>query len=270
MPQRALLEVCVESVEGVIAAQTGGADRAELCVNMLEGGTTPSAGLLALARRQARIPLHAMLRPRGGDFLYSELEFAVMRHDVKVVRDCGVQGIVCGILTEDGRVDRKRMEKLVRLARPLGVTCHRAFDMCRDPFEALEDLIAVGVERVLTSGQRRSAMDGLGVLAKLVEHARGRISIMPGGGIKAADVKTILQSSQAREVHANPAATGDSPMQFRNRLVSMNSNLKPAEYTRTCASRKRVRAFADQVAAAFVEMNQEQPLVRAAQGTPRL
>ena len=249
MPGNILLEVCAGSVDGVIAAQAGGADRVEFCANMLEGGTTPSAGAIELARRHSSIELNVMIRPRGGDFLYSELEFSVMKRDIEIARNCGANGVVFGILTEDGRINRERMKQLVELARPLTVTCHRAFDMSRDPFEALEDLAALNIECVLTSGQQPTAFEGLKLLAALVEKANGRIAVMPGGGITERTVKTILTESRAREVHVYPKVICDSHMQYRNPNVSMNSELKPSEFSRTEISRERVRAFVDAIQA---------------------
>lgn len=238
-----LFEACVDSVEGALTAERGGAGRVELCANLPEGGTTPSHGLLAETCARVRIPVQAMVRPRGGDFLYSDLEFAVMRRDLEVARDCGAHGIVCGMLMEDGRLDRRRMEELVRLARPLGVTCHRAFDMTRDPFEALEDLIALGVERVLTSGQRQTALEGLDLLTKLVQQARGRIQVMPGGSITEFNVAIILKQTRANEVHAYPRTTSKSRMHFQNSAVAMNNARTTAEFTRIEISLERVQAI---------------------------
>lgn len=243
MHSKILFEACVDSAEGALAAERGGAGRVELCANLPEGGTTPSHGLLAETCARVRVPVQAMIRPRDGDFLYSNLEFAVMRRDLAVARDCGAHGIVCGMLMEDGRLDRKRMEELVRLSRPLGVTCHRAFDMTRDPFEALEDLIELGVERVLTSGQRQTALEGLDLLTKLVQQSRGRILVMPGGGITEFNVAAILKQTGATEVHAYPRTTSSSRMVFQNPAVSMNSTRNPAEFTRTEISLERVQAI---------------------------
>jgi copper homeostasis protein len=149
-----LIEICVEGLDGFLAAQEGGADRVELCASLIEGGLTPSVGTILEVKARARIPFHVIIRPRGGDFLYSDTEFASMLADVKALRELGVPGIVIGCLTPDGRIDEDRTAQLVRAARPMKVTCHRAFDMTRDPEEALEALIRCGVDRVLTSGQR--------------------------------------------------------------------------------------------------------------------
>ena len=157
-----LIEVCVEGVDGLVAAQDGGADRVELCASLLEGGLTPSLGVIRQAMKVATIPFHVIVRPRGGDFLYSGLEFESMLADVEACRGLGVPGVVVGCLTADGRIDEERMRRLVEAARPMSVTCHRAFDMTRDIPEAVEALIRCGVDRVLTSGQRDTAVEGLG------------------------------------------------------------------------------------------------------------
>lgn len=247
MPRRILLEVCVDSVEGAMAAQEGGADRIELCAGMLEGGTTPSAGTMKEACRRASLPVFAMIRPRGGDFLYSDYEFKAMEHDVETARACGARGVVLGMLTADGRIDRVRMGELVKRARPLEITCHRAFDMSRDPFEALENLVALGVDRILTSGQAPTALEGLALLAKLVERAAGRIRIMPGGGVRLENIATILRRTGALEIHVHPSVATESPMSHRNPKVSMNSSALPAEYSRTKTSVELVRAYVAQL-----------------------
>ncbi|MCK6475073.1 MAG: copper homeostasis protein CutC [Planctomycetes bacterium] len=247
MPRRTLLEVCVDSVEGAIAAQEGGADRIELCAGMLEGGTTPSVGLMKQACRRTHLPVYAMIRPRGGDFFYSEHEFKSMEHDVETARTCGARGVVLGILTADGRIDRVRIGDLVQRARPLVITFHRAFDMSRDPFEALEDLVALGVDRILTSGQAPTALEGLALLAQLVERAAGRIRIMPGGGVRLKNIATILRRSGALEIHVHPSIAAESPMSHRNPKVSMNSSALPAEYSRTKTSVELVRAYVAQL-----------------------
>ena len=245
MSTKIRMEACVESVEGVLAAQAGGADRIELCANLAEGGTTPSAGTLEQARKQATVDLNVMLRPRGGDFLYSELEYAVMLRDLEVAKGAGVAGVVVGMLSADGRIDLERTREFVRAARPLSVTFHRAFDMARDPFEALEDLASLGVERILSSGQQQSAWEGLELLSALVARARGRISVMPGGGITASNIKTILERSRATEVHVHPRVNCESGMQFRNPRCLFRSASGRSEFQRLETSRERMRAFVD-------------------------
>src|SRR5689334_18602967 len=195
------IEICVDSVEGAIAAERGGADRVELCDNLLEGGTTPSSGAIKLARRKIRIGLQVIIRPRGGDFLYSDLEIEVMAEDVQLAKTLGADGVVIGCLTATGDIDKARTRHLIELARPLNVTFHRAFDMCRDPRQALEDLIELGVDRVLTSGQESSVLEGLDLICQLHQQAKDRIIIMPGGGLTAQNIARIVQASGVTEVH---------------------------------------------------------------------
>lgn len=225
------VEICVDSVEGALAAQAGGADRVELCDNLFEGGTTPSAGCLKLTRQRLTIGLHVLIRPRGGDFLYSETDFEVMREDVRVAREFGADGVVIGCLTAAGAIDVARTRQLLELARPMAVTFHRAFDMCRDPQRALEDLIGLGVERVLTSGQEVSCLEGLDLIAALNRQAAGRIIVMPGGGITARNVRRIAEATGVREVHLSARASVESRMEYRNARVFMGGALRPPEFS---------------------------------------
>jgi copper homeostasis protein len=224
MKSTPLLEVCVDSVEGCLAAHAGGATRVELCASLVEGGTTPSAGMLAAALAATPLPVMLMIRPRGGDFLYSEHELGAMKLDVARARTSGARGVVLGLLRPDGTVDEERTRMLIDLARPLEVTFHRAFDMTRDPFEALETLVRLGVERVLTSGQERTAVEGLPRLVELARAAAGRISVMPGGGVNEEDIRRVIDATAAREVHVSARGRVASAMQFRNSRCSMGSN----------------------------------------------
>jgi len=183
---RPLLEVSIEGVDGLLVAQDNGADRVELCASVLEGGITPSIGTVREALRRARIPVFVIVRPRGGDFLYSEAEFESMCQDVLALKDLGVPGVVTGCLMVSGEVDEQRTAELLRLARPMSFTFHRAFDMVRDPAGALEVLINLGVDRVLTSGQGSTAIEGLACLKHLGQVANGRTIVMPCGSIRAA------------------------------------------------------------------------------------
>ena len=223
-------EVCVDSVESAVAAERGGADRVELCSDLLEGGLTPSFGTLQIARARVGIGIMAMIRPRGGDFCYSEAEFAAMEADLEMARRLGATGIVVGLLSPDGTVDRDRTASLIGRARPLPVTFHRAFDMTRDPFEALDTLIALGVDRVLTSGQEPGVVEGLDLIAALVRRAAGRIIVMPGGGITARNVSRVVAGSGVREVHFAALTTVDGRMAWRNPRVFMGGTLRPPEY----------------------------------------
>ncbi len=226
-----LFEACVDSIESALAAEQGGADRVELCSDLIEGGLTPSYGVLRVACERLRIGIMAMVRPRGGDFYYSEAEFAAMLHDVRMAREAGANGVVLGILTPDGDVDVERSRRLIEQARPLAVTFHRAFDMTRDPFAALETLIGLGVDRVLTSGQEPSVLEGLDLIAELAACARDRIVIMPGGGITDRNIARIRARVPAAEMHFAGGEPVESRMRFRNSRVFMGGTLRPPEYT---------------------------------------
>jgi copper homeostasis protein len=237
-----IIEVCVDSVESAIAAERGGADRVELCDNLLEGGTTPSAGAIAVAREHLGLKLHVIIRPRGGDFCYSQVEFAVMQHDITLAKQLGADGVVIGILTADGEIDIERTRALIELARPLSVTFHRAFDMARDPYRALEDLIGLGVDRILTSGQEPSVIEGLDLIAELVQLAGDRVIIMPGGGTER-NIGKVVARSGVREVHVTGTTTVESAMHFRNQRVFMGGELRPPEYTRLTTDPDRISAL---------------------------
>jgi copper homeostasis protein len=228
---RPVFEVCVDSIESALAAERGGATRVELCSDLLEGGLTPSYGVLNVARERLAIGIMAMVRPRGGDFCYSEAEFAAMLHDVRVAKEVGANGIVFGVLTPDGEVDVERSRQVIDQARPLAVTFHRAFDMTRDPFVALESLVALGVDRILTSGQEPSVLEGIELIAELVERAGGRVIIMPGGGITDRNVGRIRARVPVNELHFAGGEPVEGRMRFRNPRVFMGGTLRPPEYT---------------------------------------
>ncbi|MGH7150426.1 MAG: copper homeostasis protein CutC [Planctomycetota bacterium] len=198
-----LLEVCVESIARLREAQSKGAGRIELCSRLDLGGLSPGRALLGEALAIARVPVHAMVRPRGGDFAYSAAEFARMERDIEEAKGLGAAAVVLGILATDRRVDVPRTKALVLAARPMSVTFHRAFDEVADPFGALEELIEAGVGRVLTAGGRGSAFDGRRAIRALLERARGRIVVMAGGGIRAGNVGEILAESGVSEVHSS-------------------------------------------------------------------
>lgn len=225
------LEVCVDSVGSALAAQEGGADRVELCSALLEGGLTPSAGMMTEARRRLTIGLQVMIRPRGADFCYSDVEMDVMRHDIDLAKRSEADGVVFGVLTPDGDVDVERTRALIDRARPMSVTFHRAFDMAQDPTGALEALIELGVDRVLTSGQESSALEGLDLLRALVEQAGDRIVVMPGGGIHDRNIERILRASGAREVHVAATRAVESSMRYRNPNCFMGGELRPPEFS---------------------------------------
>ena len=236
------IEICVEGIDGLVAAQQAGADRAELCASLLEGGLTPSYGVVREAQRIATIPFHVIVRPRGGDFLYSELEFSSMLEDVKALRDMGVAGVVIGCLTPEGAIDEVRTKALVDAARPMTVTCHRAFDMTRDYREALEALIRTGVDRVLTSGQRDTAAEGSDILKQTVALADGRIVIMGCGALDADNIAQVRRATGVDEMHFAALKTVKSGMAFRNPHVGMGGTALEREYEITLTDIDAVRA----------------------------
>ena len=218
--RRVTIEVCVENTDGLVVAQEAGADRVELCASLLEGGLTPSWGMVEEAKRLATIPFHVIVRPRGGDFLYSDIELAAMLADVRALRRLGAAGVVVGCLTPAGEIDEARMRALVDAAGPLSVTCHRAFDMTRDVGAAVEALVRCGVERVLTSGQRDTALEGLGTIRATVEAARGRLGVMACGGLDAGNIARVRDETGAPELHfaaSEERAQQDAVSQSRGR-----------------------------------------------------
>ena len=240
--KRALLEISVEGVDGLLAAQENGADRVELCASVLEGGITPSIGMVREALRRARVPVFVIVRPRGGDFLYSEGEFAAMCEDVLALKELGVPGVVSGCLTAEGEVDAERTAELLRLARPMSFTFHRAFDMVRDPVQALEVLAGLGVDRVLTSGQRLNAMEGLANLKQFAALAAGRILVMPCGGLRAANIGHIVRETGLCELHFGAHTAEPSGMTYRNPQVAMGGTPQEHEYVKSVTDATTVRA----------------------------
>jgi copper homeostasis protein len=240
MKKPVTLEICLESVDSVIASDRGGAQRVELCANLLEGGTTPSAGTIRAARENAKIAINVMIRPRGGDFLYTDAEFVSMQHDIRIAKELGADGIVLGLLRADGTVDVERTRQLVELAKPLPVTFHRAIDVSRDLLEALEDVISTGAACVLTSGGQLSVVDGAAMVAKLIEAAKNRIVVMPGCGIRPDNILSILETTGADEVHVALAEELPSGMQFRKAEIPMGG-VDGREYVRFVTQEDAVR-----------------------------
>jgi len=197
-----LLEISIETVEAAQAAQRGGADRLELCADLSIGGVTPSIEVMRTVREQLRIPVFAIIRPRGGDFVYSKAEFAEMKRSIGEAKQAGMDGVVLGILTKDRLVDIERTRELVAIARPLPATFHRAFDDCANLYEALEDVMQTGSSRILTSGGAKSALEGAAPLANLVAAAGNRITIVPGAGISASNIARVVKETGAREFHS--------------------------------------------------------------------
>jgi len=235
-----ILEACVNSAVSAIEAQEGGADRVELCGNMLEGGCTPGAGTIKFARQHLQIGLFVMIRPRGADFCYSPDEFEIMKHDVKSAKDLGSDGVVFGILKPDGTIDKERMAELAELARPMGITCHRAFDMTRDPFEAMNDLVNLGIDRILTSGQSDSAILGAPLIRELIGKSQNKIILMPGHGIKENNLDQVIRETGAKEFHLYLTKNVTTEMQFIRKNVQMG---KPdlSEYDTTIVDWERIR-----------------------------
>lgn len=228
-----LVEVCVESVAGAYAAVTGGAERIELCSSLAEGGLTPSAGLCEAVCAAVKVPVFAMVRPRAGDFLYDATDVDVMARDIEALRRAGAAGIVTGALTNDGDVDRRRMREFVDLAEGLPVTFHRAFDVCRDATDAIDQLCELGVARVLTSGQRAAAPDGKPEIRAAVERAGDRLVVMAGAGVRADNVVRLVEFTGVREVHLSAAGHRKSRMAFRREEVSMGADGRDEHRVRT-------------------------------------
>ena len=243
----AILEICAGSVESAIAARDGGAKRIELCAALEVGGVTPSAGLIAEARKIEGLILNVIIRPRGGDFLYNEYEVACMTEDIRTCKRLGADGVVIGALTADGDIDTATCKKLIEAAEGMSITFHRAFDMCRDPYEALEELVSLGCDRVLTSGQAPTAEAGIPLLKQLAEQAKGRIIIMPGCGVNSSNAATILKDTGATEIHASARKSVGSGMVFRHSGVSMG-NPDCDEYARKETDVNEVRAIVNSIA----------------------
>lgn len=237
-----IVEICVDSVESAVAAQVGGADRVELCDNLMEGGTTPSFGAIEVARKLLNIKLHVIIRPRGGDFLYSDTEFEIMKRDIEAAKRLGVDGVVIGVLDAEGNIDIARTRVLAELARPMSVTFHRAFDVCRDPFKAIDELAEIGIDRILTSGQEATAVEGLDLIADLVRHAGDRISIMACGNLNERNINKVIAATGVNEVHFTAFADVSSDMRYRNERVFMGGTLRPPEYSRPVTDAGKVAA----------------------------
>lgn len=221
-------EICANSVESCLAAQEGGADRVELCAGIPEGGTTPSYGEIKLARKLlTKTKLHVIIRPRSGDFLYTPLELERMEEDIRICRELGVDGVVFGCLTEEGEIDREANRRLVELARPMSVTFHRAFDRTADPMKALEDIISLGCNRILTSGQQPKAIDGINLLAqlekKLKEYPLPPIQLLAGSGVNEENIRQIFDATGIHEYHFSARVNVVSKMKHYNHEVYMGA-----------------------------------------------
>lgn len=218
------LEIIGFNIESCLVAQQAGADRIELCANPAEGGTTPSYGFMRSARKLLDIELYVMIRPRGGDFLYSEDEFEIMKTDIDTCKDTSCDGVVLGMLNQDGSIDKKRCQYLIDYAYPLCVTFHRAFDRAINPGRALEDIIDMGCERILTSGQQPKVMEGKILLKELIDQANDRIIIMPGSGVTSSNLAEIAESTGAKEFHSSASLIHDSDMKYNNAAIKEDLN----------------------------------------------
>jgi copper homeostasis protein len=240
-----LYEICLQSADDVAAAAEAGADRVELCAALFEGGITPSQGMVeqAVAVAAGRVRVHVIIRPRGGDFIYTPYEAEVMLRDIALVKAAGADGVVIGALTPDAGIDTGLCARLVAAARPLSVTFHRAFDVTRDPEAAFEDVIALGVDRLLTSGAAPSALEGADLIARLVDKAEGRVIVMPAGGINERTASRVAAQTGARELHFTAHETAASATRFHPGGIHMGGALHPPETTRSVTTAARVRSI---------------------------
>ncbi len=239
-----IIEICANSAQSCVEAEKGGATRVELCAGIPEGGTTPSYGEIKMSQQlTSDIDINVIIRPRGGDFLYTETEVNSMLLDIEMCKQLGVHGVVFGCLTEDGNIDVKLMKRLIEAAKPLSVTCHRAFDVCKDPFLALEQLIELGCDRILTSGQQSDAVKGIPLIKQLVEKSAGRIIIMPGCGVRENNISLIEKETGATEFHTSARSIVYSKMKYRNENVPMGSNIVSSEFETVQTDREKVTLY---------------------------
>ncbi len=235
------LEICVDSIHSALTSQESGASRIELCDNLVEGGTTPGYGTIMLVREKLGIGMNVIIRPRGGDFLYSPEEIEIMRRDIALCKKAGVDGVVIGILKNDGFVDVPVTKELVQIAAPMSVTFHRAFDMCSDPVKGLEDIISCGVSRILTSGQKNTVPQGIDLITRLVGIAGKRIIIMPGSGITEKNISEIALASGAKEFHLSVRKKLESRMIHRMAGITMGAADDYDEYLTKVADGEKIR-----------------------------
>ncbi len=237
------VEIVVYNIESAMNAQKGGADRIELCDNPAEGGTTPSYGTIKQARQNLTLDVFVMIRPRGGDFAYSNDEYHAMKKDIEACKRLSVDGVVFGILKPDGTLDKDRCKKLVDYARPLKVTCHRAFDMAKDPFQTLEDCIEVGFDRILTAGQQAQALRGAALIGDLRKKANGRIAIMAGSGVNETTVQEIVRLSGVSEIHFSASSSRESVMTYHNEAIAGMGSDEGAEFRVRTVDADRVKVI---------------------------
>jgi copper homeostasis protein len=216
-----ILECCVDSLESAIEAKIGGANRIELCSNLIIGGTTPDLNLFHLVKEQVGLNTRVLIRPRYGDFCYSDSEFEIIKKNVEVFLQAGADGVVLGILTPDGSLDLERMEQLTEAAKGLPIALHRAFDMCKNPMEVLEQAKALGISTILTSGQRNRCIDGKGLIKELIKASNGQPEILVGGGVVPEVVPELIRDTNAKAFHLSGKVTVNSRMEYRKENVSM-------------------------------------------------
>jgi copper homeostasis protein len=224
-----LLEICCGSIDDAIQSQAGGADRVELCSALFVGGLTPSIGTVQEAKRRLKIPVMVMVRPRGGGFCYTSAEFATMERDAEAAVENGADGVVFGILKRDGRIDQRRSDRMRRIIADREAVFHRAFDVTPDPLRALEELIDLGITRVLTSGQKPTAPQGVKLITKLVQHAGKRIEILPGGGIRPHNVNEIVRRTGCGQIHMTAWRKVEDRSTHANHEINFSGALPPAE-----------------------------------------
>jgi copper homeostasis protein len=234
------LEICSDTIESALIAQKAGADRIELCTALAEGGTTPSYASILVSKEQLEIPVHVLVRPRRGDFLYSNDEYELMKREIIFCRQLNIDGVVFGILNEDGSIDVDRTMRLVDLSWPMSVTFHRAFDLCRDPVKSLDDIIHCGVQRLLTSGQKNTAEEGSLLIHELVKMSEGRIIIMPGSGLSDTNITSVAEKTGANEFHLSAGKEIVGMMQFRKEGINMGGTSNISEYNRKIADKEKI------------------------------
>lgn len=242
-----LVEACVDAIDAAIEAERGGAGRLELCGELLQGGVTPSAGLIGAVRDRVKIPLFVLIRPRTGDFLYTDDERDVMRRDIALAMSLGADGVVFGALTAEGDVDVVVMGELIAAARPMAVTFHRAFDFARDQDSALDSLLRLGVDRVLTSGGAATALEGAPILRTLAQRAGEKLTILAGGSITASNVADVVRGSGVNEVHVRGAESVESAMRYRRASVTLSRPQPPLDYARVVARANAIRGVVSAV-----------------------
>ena len=235
------LEICCYSVESAINAERSGADRIELCDNYLEGGTTPSYATIKYSVEKLNIPVNVIVRPRGGDFLYSDIEYEIIKQDVLAAKKLNANGIVIGFLTSSGEIDIEKTKEIVELAKPLEITFHRAFDMCKDPLKAIDQLKKIGITRILTSGAKNTVIEGINLLAKLVKKAGNEIIIMPGSGVNEANLSKLIQKTKAIEYHSSAKTFDNSKMNYFNQDISMGGIDTVNEFSKITVDPKKIK-----------------------------